>query len=101
MIALPCANSTGPKVKLIEALGFGVAVVATTPGVEGIVLKPRAGGIVTDEETFACALTKTLRSPELQGHLGATGRTAGSAHRCPEAFAYARLRAFNKALDRV
>ena len=96
VIAFPCPNSTGPKMKVIEALGFGVPVVTTPAGVEGIVLEPGKGATVADLDAFANALTKTLRSPELRAHLGASGRAAIAQNHSPEAVANARLRVFDK-----
>ncbi len=97
VIAFPCPNSTGPKMKVIEALGFGVPVVTTPAGVEGIVLDPGTGAIVAEKDAFATALTRTLRSPELRAHLGPTGRDAIVKHHSPEAVARARLQAFDQA----
>jgi glycosyltransferase involved in cell wall biosynthesis len=93
VLAFPCPPTSGPKVKVLEALGFGVPVVTTPAGAEGLVLAPDDGVVVTGEATFAAALAAVLRDPERRATLGSRGRAAALAHHSPRAAARARLAA--------
>jgi len=76
VLAFPCPPTSGPKVKVIEALAYGVPVVTTEYGVEGIWLNEGEGAVVADRQGFAAALSATLADPERRQRLAATGRAA-------------------------
>ena len=86
VVAFPCPDTSGPKVKVLEAMAHGVAVVTTAAGVEGVV--GPAGVVVATEATFAEALAGALTA---DGDLGAAGRAAVVAHHAPAAAATARV----------
>ncbi|MGH9029618.1 MAG: glycosyltransferase family 4 protein [Acidimicrobiales bacterium] len=97
VIAFPCPASSGPKVKVLEALAHGVPVVTTPPGIEGLVLEPETGAVAVGLREFPGALADLLRSPEQRAKLGASGRDQISEHHSPVASARARVRAFSEA----
>jgi glycosyltransferase involved in cell wall biosynthesis len=80
VLAFPCPPTSGPKVKVIEALAHGVPVVTTEYGVEGIWLNRGEGAVVADRTGFAAALSATLADPERRYRLAATGRAAVAAN---------------------
>jgi glycosyltransferase involved in cell wall biosynthesis len=94
VLAFPCPASSGPKVKVLEALAYGVPVVTTPPGVEGLVLGHQEGAVVAAPGDFARALADLLSSPERRALLAQSGRAAVLAHHSPVASAQARLDAF-------
>ena len=64
---VPLLVGTGIKIKLVEALGFGKAVVSTRVGVEG--LEPWASQgveIADDGEAFAAAIVRLLNDERLR-----------------------------------
>jgi glycosyltransferase involved in cell wall biosynthesis len=101
VLAFPCPPSSGPKIKVLEALAWGLPVVTTPAGVEGLVLGPGQGAMVVARKDFAPALAGLLGSPERRAILGATGREAISAHHSPLASARARVAALTEAFPEV
>jgi glycosyltransferase involved in cell wall biosynthesis len=97
VVAFPCPASSGPKVKVLEALAHGIPVVTTPPGIEGIAVAPGRGVVVADRGGFADALAGLLSDPERRASLGASGRAAVSLGHSPHAAAAARLAAFEDA----
>jgi glycosyltransferase involved in cell wall biosynthesis len=94
VVAFPCPNSSGPKVKVLEALSYGLPVVTTPAGVEGLFAGD--GAVVANLEGFAPALAALLGSAERRAALGASGRAAVEQHHSPQAAARARLDAFTE-----
>jgi glycosyltransferase involved in cell wall biosynthesis len=94
VLAFPCPPSSGPKIKVIEALSYGVPVVTTPAGVEGIFGAGDAGTVVVGRDQFASALASLLAAPERRAGLGAAGRSRILRHHAPLATARARLAAF-------
>lgn len=98
VVAFPCPPSSGPKIKVIEALAHGVPVVTTPAGMEGVATPPGASPMVAGRAEFAGALVRLLRDPALRQELGRTGRMSVAEHHSPTAAATARLRAFAEVL---
>lgn len=94
VVAFPCPPSSGPKVKVLEALAHGLPVVTTTAGVEGLGPEVRRGTVVAPPGMFARALAGLLGEPRAGAALGRAGRAAVAAGHSPEAAARARLAAF-------
>ncbi|MCU1451724.1 MAG: glycosyl transferase group 1, partial [Acidimicrobiales bacterium] len=93
VLAFPCPPTSGPKIKVLEALAYGVPVVTTTYGVEGLWLKPGEGAVVTERSQFAATLAALLTDPERRRDLAATGRAAMIANHSGRSAARARVAA--------
>jgi glycosyltransferase involved in cell wall biosynthesis len=93
VLAFPCPPTSGPKVKVLEAVSYGLPVVTTPSGAEGLVLGPDEGAVVTGVADFAAALAALLNDPERRHRIGMTGRDAALAHHSPRAAARARVAA--------
>lgn len=65
VVAVPMRFGAGVKVKCVEALQYGVPVVATSVGAEGLGLHDSRAVIVTDEASeFAASLLRLYERPE-------------------------------------
>ncbi|MEY2471886.1 MAG: polysaccharide biosynthesis protein PslH [Actinomycetota bacterium] len=95
VVAYPCPGTSGPKVKVIEALAYGVPVVTTPSGVEGLHVAPQDGPVVADDARFADALIAVLRDPARRAAMAARGRDAVTAAHAPAAAARARVAAIS------
>jgi hypothetical protein len=98
VVAYPCPGTSGPKVKVIEALAHGVAAVTTPAGVEGLGVAPADGPEVATSATFAAALIALLRDPARRAEMATRGRPAVMAAHAPEAAARARVAVLAEAL---
>jgi len=101
VLAFPAPSSSGPKVKTLEALAFGVPVVTTEAGVEGIALPARAGSLVTTAFAFVDALASVLGDPVKRGRMAAAGREGVMATHAPRPAARARATLFENAFGAV
>ncbi|MCU1459973.1 MAG: glycosyltransferase [Acidimicrobiales bacterium] len=90
LMAFPCPPSSGPKVKVLEAMAHGVPVLTTEWGVEGIALGSTYGGGVAEPHAFASRLAALLANPAERARLGAAARAAVFVHHAPAAAAAAR-----------
>jgi glycosyltransferase involved in cell wall biosynthesis len=91
VVAYPCPGTSGPKVKVIEAMAYGVPVVTTPSGIEGLHVAAEDGPVVADESRFADALIALLRDPAKRAAMAARGRPAVTASHSPHAAARARI----------
>jgi glycosyltransferase involved in cell wall biosynthesis len=98
VMPFPCPDSSGPKVKVMEAMALGLPVVTTPPGVEGLVLPDGAGPVVATRAGFAAALAALLSDPEHRATLGPRGRQALSVAHSPIPAARERLSVVSRAL---
>ena len=92
VLAFPCPPSSGPKVKVLEAMALGLPVLTTPAGVEGIVDGEESAAVVTATE-FASTLTALLLDAPRRAALAAAGRAAVLTHHAPQPAARARLAA--------
>jgi glycosyltransferase involved in cell wall biosynthesis len=99
VIAFPCPDTSGPKVKVIEALSYGVPVVTTPAGAEGI--SETGGVVVTEPRRFARTLADVLDDPARRAALGEAGRRAAVLTHAPIPAARARVEAIRAAFDLV
>lgn len=97
VLAFPCPSSSGPKVKVLEALAHGVPVVTTEHGAEGLRLRDGEGVVVAAEHEFADVLADVLADPERRAQLSIRGREAIEREHSPRAAARARVRALEEA----
>jgi sugar transferase (PEP-CTERM/EpsH1 system associated) len=86
---VPLLVGGGTRLKILEALATGKAVVTTTVGGEGLALVPGEHALIEDEpEAFASAVIALLRDPGRRAALGKAGRalveTRYSWERCAE-----------------
>jgi glycosyltransferase involved in cell wall biosynthesis len=73
----PIRSGTGVKTKIIEAMSFGKAIVATSTAVMGLFdLPENAIRIQNEPENFAQAIVDLLRKPEERVALGIRARVA-------------------------
>jgi glycosyltransferase involved in cell wall biosynthesis len=91
VLAFPCPPTSGPKTKVLEALSYGLPVVTTEYGVEGLWLERGEGAVVTDRAGFGAALADLLVDPERRRELATTGRAAMVTNHSGQAAARARV----------
>jgi glycosyltransferase involved in cell wall biosynthesis len=71
----PILSGGGTKLKVLEAMAIGKAIVSTSIGVEGIEGKNREHFLVADDpQAFSSAVVSVLNDHVLQKHLGANAR---------------------------
>jgi glycosyltransferase involved in cell wall biosynthesis len=90
VLAFPCPPTSGPKMKVLDALAWGLPVVTTTAGVEGLQIGADTAAVAT-ADGFAAALADVLRDPQRRLRMAAAGRAAVLAHHTPAQAAQARL----------
>jgi glycosyltransferase involved in cell wall biosynthesis len=75
VVAVPLQAGSGTKLKILQAMSMGKAVVTTTIGAEGLALSDGIDAIVTDDpERFDCQLARLLHEPHERARLGAAAR---------------------------
>jgi sugar transferase (PEP-CTERM/EpsH1 system associated) len=75
VVVVPLRVGGGTRLKILEALATGRAVVSTSLGCEGLEVTPGEDILVADTpEAFAEAVVRCLREPALRARLGAAGR---------------------------
>ncbi len=78
---VPLHAGAGMRVKILDAWCWGLPVVTTTHGMEGITARPDETLLVADTPTaFAQAVIRLLREPDLRARLRQNGRTWVNAH---------------------
>jgi glycosyltransferase involved in cell wall biosynthesis len=90
VLAFPCPPTSGPKMKVLDALAWGLPVVTTHAGVEGIKLAPGTVA-VADDDAFFSTLVEVLRDPQRRALMAKAGRADVLASHRPEQAAAARL----------
>ena len=72
---VPLWSGTGTRIKILEALAYGMPVVTTSKGAEGLAVMHGQHVLVADTpQAFASAVLQLLRDPELSLQLGERGR---------------------------
>lgn len=75
VVVVPIRTGGGTRIKLLEALGHGKAVVASTVGAEGLDLRPGTDLLLADDAaTFARQCARLLKDAALRQRLGESGR---------------------------
>jgi glycosyltransferase involved in cell wall biosynthesis len=73
--ALPMRYGGGSRLKLLNALAMGCAVVSTTAGAEGVEVRHEQHLLIADGAAdFAAAIARLLTDEELRSRLGAAGQ---------------------------
>lgn len=105
VLAFPCPPTSGPKVKVLEAMARGLPVVTTGAGAEGIGAEDGAGAAGPlsvageDPAAFAAALLGLLSDPERRRHQAERARALVLAHHAPVPAAQRRVAAWAEALS--
>jgi hypothetical protein len=89
LLAFPAPATSGPKMKVLDALAHGVPVVTTVAGEEGIA--HGGGAVVADVPGFADAVVALLSDPARRARLAAAGRAAVLAAHSPQVAAQQRV----------
>lgn len=75
VFVVPLRIGSGTRLKILEALAMGKAVVSTTVGAEGLALQNREEIIIADKPTvFAEEVIRLLTIPSLRKNIGENGR---------------------------
>ena len=75
VFVVPLRIGSGTRLKILEALAMGKAVVSTTVGAEGLALRDREEIFIADEpKGFAEAVTQLLTDSSLRRKIGENGR---------------------------
>jgi glycosyltransferase involved in cell wall biosynthesis len=90
VFAFPCPPTSGPKMKVLDALAQGVPVVTSAAGVEGLQGIDDAVA-VAENANFATVLADVLCDPERRATMAKQGRQAVLDHHTPALAAAARL----------
>ncbi|AWI77032.1 hypothetical protein CEW83_18830 [Parazoarcus communis] len=76
LVIAPIRFGGGTRIKILEALSYGRAVVSTTIGAEGLDLEPGRDLLQADSpEKFATACVELLRDPIRRDELATSGRS--------------------------
>jgi polysaccharide biosynthesis protein PslH len=76
VVAVPVRMGGGTRLKVVEGLAMGKAMVSTSLGCEGIAVRDETHLLVADSApAFADATIRALGDEPLRGSLGAAGRT--------------------------
>ena len=75
VFVVPLRIGSGTRLKILEALAMGKAIVSTSVGAEGLDLKDGEEIFIADEPiAFADAVTRLLTDPTLRRRIGENGR---------------------------
>jgi glycosyltransferase involved in cell wall biosynthesis len=90
VFAFPCPSTSGPKMKVLDALAHGVPVVTTEAGIEGLRGVDNAVEVAGGAD-FAMRLADVLGDSQRRADMASNGRRAVLDHHSPEQAAEARL----------
>lgn len=81
VIIAPLFAGGGMRIKVLEAMAHGSAIVATTIGAGGVSVEDGADIVIADDvDSFAAAVIRLLRDPAAAARLGAAARTTVARH---------------------
>jgi len=90
VLAFPCPPTSGPKMKVLDAVLAGLPVVTTPEGAEGLDL-PDGAVATAGLRGFADALVEVLTDPSRRMQMARTAREAALRHHAPAVAARARV----------
>jgi len=93
VLAFPAPSTSGPKMKVLDALGAGLPVVTTAPGVEGLNVPADAVAVAADSASYVDVLIAVLNDPARRADMADKARGAVLAHHAPAVAARARVAA--------
>jgi glycosyltransferase involved in cell wall biosynthesis len=99
VMPFPCPDSSGPKVKVLEALALGLPVVTTAAGAEGLAVADGRDIALAPVDDFADALAGLLLDVERRAAMGRAGRQALIDHHAPLPAARARVAVLTRGLE--
>ena len=74
-MVVPLRLGGGTRLKIVEAMAMGKAIVSTTLGAEGIEAVPGRDLLIEDQpEAFADAVNRLLAEPDLAARIGQSAR---------------------------
>jgi glycosyltransferase involved in cell wall biosynthesis len=77
---VPIFSGSGTRIKIIEAAGYGKAIVTSSIGVEGLEMRDGHELLIRDTaEAFAASCVRLFEQPELCDRLGNAARTTAAA----------------------
>jgi polysaccharide biosynthesis protein PslH len=80
VVIVPLRLGGGTRLKIVEAMAMGKAIVSTTLGAEGIDAVPGRDILIEDQpDAFAGAVTRLLADPELAARIGTSARQLSEA----------------------
>lgn len=75
VVVVPLRLGGGTRLKIVEAMAMGKAIVSTSLGAEGIEAVPGRDLLIEDHpDSFADAVNRLLADPELTANIGQSGR---------------------------
>ncbi len=75
VVVVPLRIGGGTRLKIVEAMAMGKAIVSTTLGAEGIEAVPRRDILIEDQpEAFANAVNRLIADPGLAARIGQSAR---------------------------
>lgn len=75
LFVAPILSGTGTRIKLLEAMAYGMPIVSTTKGAEGLPVEHGIHLLLADDPTaFAGAVRQLLLSPDLSLRIGGAAR---------------------------
>ncbi len=78
---VPLLSGGGMRVKILDAWAWGLPIVSTTVGAEGIDVGDGRDILLADDpDSFAGCVTRLLVDPQLGDRIGAAGRASVAAH---------------------
>lgn len=81
VFVVPLLAGGGMRVKILDAWLWGIPVVSTTIGAEGILKKPEEDILIADEpQEFASKVVRVLKDPEMAYKLREKGRASVEMH---------------------
>jgi glycosyltransferase involved in cell wall biosynthesis len=102
VIVAPVRTGGGMRMKVLQALAAGKAVVTTTRGAEGIDLVAPAPLLVADDvDDTAAAVAGLLADPEARAELGTRARAYAARRHSPEAYAERLEQSYAEAIRRA
>lgn len=95
VLAFPCPPTSGPKLKVLDALAAGLPVVTTPAGVEGLSVSADAVKVATPE-AYADALVAVLSNPGRRARMAVQARADVLERHAPQVAAAARVASFSR-----
>lgn len=99
VFAFPCPPTSGPKMKVLDALAHGVAVLTTAAGAEGIAGDVARGVAIADQAQLVPELVRLLTDGTSRTALAAAGRQLLERGHAPAVAAQARVAAATRLVE--